>query len=112
MCAAAGSRFSVTGTEFIPRPPGVPKAPCGRVIHEMTTDFYQLEFVGGPLDGAIRPVPFECIEVPLAAGAVIHIYRRDETYDGIRVKQIMRHFEAVPAWRDRDDSRGTGSKGV
>ena len=76
----------------------------------MSNDFIRIEFVGGPLDGAIRPIHRGCIEVPLAAGAIIHIYRRDETYDGVRVKQIMRHCEAVPAWRDKDDSQGTGSK--
>jgi hypothetical protein len=61
-------------------------------------DFLRLEFVGGPLDGAIRPVPHDCIEVPLAAGAVIHVYRRDEVIEGYRVKQIMRHCESVNAW--------------
>lgn len=61
-------------------------------------DFIRLEFVGGPLDGAIRPVLRECIEVPLAAGAVIHIYRKDEVFDGCRVRTIMRHCEAINAW--------------
>ena len=61
-------------------------------------DFIQLEFVGGPLDGAIRPVLRECIEMPLAAGAVIHVYRKDEVIDGYRVKEIMRHSETVNAW--------------
>jgi hypothetical protein len=61
-------------------------------------NFVQLEFVGGPLDGAVRPVLRDCIEVPLAAGAVIHVYRRDEVIEGYRVKQIMRHSEAVNAW--------------
>jgi len=61
-------------------------------------DFVQLEFVGGPLDGAVRPVLRECIEMPLAAGAVIHVYRKDEVTEGCRVKQIMRHCETVNAW--------------
>jgi len=61
-------------------------------------DFVQLEFVGGPLDGAVRPVLRDCIEVPLAAGAVIHVYRKDEVIEGCRVKQIMRHCETVNAW--------------
>jgi hypothetical protein len=64
----------------------------------MQQDFIQLEFVGGPLDGAVRPVLRECIEIPLAAGAVIHVYRKDEILDGYRVKQIMRHYETVNAW--------------
>jgi len=36
--------------------------------------------------------------MPLAAGAVIHVYRKDEVIDGHRVKQIMRHSETVNAW--------------
>jgi hypothetical protein len=61
-------------------------------------DFVQLEFVGGPLDGAIRPVLRECIQMPLAAGAVIHVYVRDEVVDGYRVKQIMRHHQIKDVW--------------
>jgi hypothetical protein len=61
-------------------------------------DFVQLEFVGGPLDGAVRPVLRECIEMPLAAGAVVHVYRKDEVIEGCRVKQIMRNCETVNAW--------------
>jgi len=61
-------------------------------------DFVQLEFVGGPLDGAIRPVLRECIEMPLAAGAVIHVYVKDEVIDGHRVKQIMRHHLIKDVW--------------
>ena len=61
-------------------------------------DFIRLEFVGGPLDGAIRPVLRECIEMPLAAGAVIHVYVKDEVIDGYRVKQIMRHHQIKDVW--------------
>jgi hypothetical protein len=61
-------------------------------------DFIQLEFVGGPLDGAIRPVLRDCIQMPLAAGAVIHIYVKDEVIDGYRVKQIMRHHQIKDVW--------------
>jgi hypothetical protein len=61
-------------------------------------DFVQLEFVGGPLDGAVRPVLRECIEMPLAAGAVIHVYVKDEVIEGYRVRQIMRHHQIVQAW--------------
>ena len=61
-------------------------------------DFIQLEFVGGPLDGAVRPVLRECIEMPLAAGAVIHVYRKDEIIEGYRVREIMRHHQIKDAW--------------
>ena len=65
-------------------------------------DFIRIEFVGGPLDGAIRPIQRECLEVPLAAGAVIHVYVRDEVFEGYRVKQIMRHHIVIPAWGNSD----------
>jgi len=61
-------------------------------------DFIRIEFVGGPLDGAIRPIHRDCIEMPLAAGAVIHVYVRDEVVEGYRVRQIMRHHQIVQAW--------------
>jgi hypothetical protein len=61
-------------------------------------DFIRLEFVGGPLDGAVRPVLRECIEMPLAAGAVIHVYRKDEIIEGYRVREIMRHHQIKDAW--------------
>jgi hypothetical protein len=61
-------------------------------------EFLRLEFVGGPLDGAIRPVPHDCIEVPLAAGAVIHVYVRDEIIEGYRARQIMRHHQIKDVW--------------
>jgi hypothetical protein len=78
-------------------------------------DLIQIEFVGGPMDGAIRPIPHGCIEVPLAAGAVMHIYRRDEIYVGSAVKQIMRHSEAKATWRDKDEwygHRPDGNEGM
>lgn len=62
-------------------------------------DFIRIEFVGGPLDGAIRPIQRECLEVPLAAGAVIHVYVRDEVFEGPAIRQIMRHHLVIPAWR-------------
>jgi hypothetical protein len=65
-------------------------------------DFIRIEFVGGPLDGAIRPIQRECLEVPLAAGAVIHVYVRDEVFEGHLVRPIMRHRLVIPAWRNSD----------
>jgi hypothetical protein len=62
-------------------------------------DFIRVEFVGGPLDGAFRPIQRECLEVPLAAGAVIHVYVRDEVFEGPFARQIMRHYAAIAAWR-------------
>jgi len=64
----------------------------------MSNDFIRIEFVGGPLDGAIRPIHRGCIEVPLASGAFLHVYRRDEIYVGYAVKQIMRHSVVTATW--------------
>jgi len=69
----------------------------------MSNDFIRIEFVGGPMDGAIRPIPHACIEVPLASGAFLHIYRRDEIYVGNAVKQIMRHCLTKATWEKKND---------
>lgn len=60
-------------------------------------EFQRLEFIGGPLDGAVRPVHEDCSLMPLAAGAVIHVYARDEVYTGSGVREVMRHREVVLA---------------
>jgi hypothetical protein len=61
----------------------------------MPTEFRRIEFIGGPLDGAIRPVPADCLSVPLAYGAVVHLYTRDEVYTGFSVREVMRHAGAI-----------------
>jgi hypothetical protein len=61
----------------------------------VTADVRRLEFIGGPLDGAIRPVINGCETMPLAAGIVIHVYALDFVYEGPRVREVMRHFEVL-----------------
>lgn len=61
----------------------------------MATEVDRLEFLGGPLDGAIRPVQRDCHQMPLAAGAVVHIYARDEVYMGFAVREVMRHIRTI-----------------
>ena len=61
----------------------------------MTADVRRLEFIGGPLDGAVRPVIDGCETMPLAAGLVIHVYALDFIYEGPRVREVMRHFEVL-----------------
>jgi hypothetical protein len=70
----------------------------------MSNDFIRIEFVGGPMDGAIRPIHRGCIEVPLASGAFLHVYRRDEIYVGNVVKQIMRHSVVTATWGKNNDN--------
>ncbi len=60
------------------------------------------------MDGAVRPIHHACIEVPLASGAFLHIYRRDEIYVGNAVKQIMRHSVTKATWEKRDDGNRSG----
>lgn len=66
----------------------------------MTAGVRRLEFLGGPLDGAIRPVIDGCDTIPLANGLVIHVYALDEIYDGKKVREVMRHFEVFDARRE------------
>jgi len=60
------------------------------------------------MDGAVRPIHHDCIEVPLASGAFLHIYRRDEIYVGNAVKQIMRHSVTKTTWEKKDDGNRSG----
>lgn len=61
----------------------------------MPTDVHRMEFIGGPLDGAVRPVPAGCHTMPLAYGVVVHVYGRDEVFTGFSVREVMRHQYAV-----------------
>jgi hypothetical protein len=60
------------------------------------------------MDGAVRPIHHACIEVPLASGAFLHIYRRDEIYVGNAVKQIMRHCLTKATWEKKNDGNRSG----
>jgi hypothetical protein len=61
----------------------------------MTQELIRMEFLGGPLDGAVRPVPVGVETMPLADGMVIHLYTRDEVYSGYGVRQVMRHTQIL-----------------
>lgn len=61
----------------------------------MTAQWITVEFLGGPLDGALRPVQAGVAVYYLANGAVIHAYYLDEIHEGFAVRQVMRHFEVL-----------------
>jgi hypothetical protein len=61
----------------------------------MTQKLIRMEFLGGPLDGAVRPVPVGVETMPLADGMVIHLYTLDEVYSGYGVRQVMRHTQIL-----------------
>jgi hypothetical protein len=65
----------------------------------MKTQWITVEFLGGPLDGALRPVQAGVAVFYLANGAVIHAYIVDEIHDGYCVRQVMRHFEIIHSSR-------------
>ena len=65
----------------------------------MTTEWITVEFLGGPLDGAFRPVQAGVAVYYLANGLVIHAYIVDEIHEGHGVRQVMRHFEIINASR-------------
>jgi len=65
----------------------------------MTQELIRMEFLGGPLDGAIRPVQAGVAVYYLANGLVIHAYIVDEIHEGNYVRQVMRHFEIINASR-------------
>ena len=61
----------------------------------MSKDWITVEFLGGPLDGALRPVQVGVATYYLANGAVIHAYQIDEIHEGHSVRPVMRHFEII-----------------
>jgi hypothetical protein len=67
----------------------------------MTQELIRMEFLGGPLDGAIRPVPAGVETMPLADGMVIHLYTLDEVYSGYGVRQVMRHTQILQVGSER-----------
>lgn len=64
----------------------------------MAKGWITVEFIGGPLDGALRPVQVGVDVFYLANGLVIHAYALDEIHEGFAVRQVMRHFEVLNAW--------------
>jgi hypothetical protein len=63
------------------------------------SEWITVEFLGGPLDGALRPVQVGVAVYYLANGAVIHAYALDEIHEGYCVRQVMRHFEIMQSSR-------------
>jgi len=61
----------------------------------MSKDWITVEFFGGPLDGALRPVQAGVAVYYLANGAVIHAYTIDEIHEGHSVRPVMRHHEVL-----------------
>ena len=61
----------------------------------MSKGWITVEFLGCPLDGALRPVQVGVAVFYLANGAVIHAYALDEIHEGHYVRQVMRHFEVL-----------------
>lgn len=66
----------------------------------MATGWLTVEFIGGPLDGALRPIQTGVDVLHLANGLVIHAYVMDEIHEGWFVRPVMRHFEVLnrSAW--------------
>ena len=65
----------------------------------MARGWLTVEFIGGPLDGALRPVQVGVDVFYLANGLVIHAYVLDEIHEGHYVRQVMRHFEILHSSR-------------
>jgi len=61
----------------------------------MKTEWITVEFLGGPLDGALRPVQVGVAIYYLANGAVIHAYAADEIHEGNSVRPVMSHNEVL-----------------
>jgi len=57
----------------------------------------KLEFIGGgPFDGCVLPVQQEQHTAIILDGLSIHVYQREEVFDGPRVREIMRWIRQAP----------------
>jgi hypothetical protein len=57
----------------------------------------KLEFIGGgPFDGRLLPVDQEQHTAIILDGLSIHVYQREEVFDGPSVREIMRWIRQVP----------------
>jgi hypothetical protein len=65
----------------------------------MSKGWLTVEFLGGPLDGALRPVQVGVAVFYLANGAVVHAYVLDEIFNGYAMRQVMRHQEIIHSRR-------------
>ena len=65
----------------------------------MKQQWITVEFLGGPLDGALRPIQADVAVYYLAHGAVIHAYVVDEIFNGYAMRQVMRHQEIIHSSR-------------
>ena len=65
----------------------------------MKPEWLTVEFLGGPLDGALRPIQAGVAGYYLANGAVIHAYVVDEIFNGYAMRHVMRHQEIIHSSR-------------
>ena len=56
----------------------------------------QLQFLGGPWDGARVLVHDDQQTAAITDGARVHVYERGELFEGPKVRQVMRHVNVVP----------------
>jgi hypothetical protein len=57
----------------------------------------KIEFIGGgPFDGRRLPVHQEQHTAAILDGLAIHIYQREEVFDGPAVREIFRWIRQVP----------------
>ena len=57
----------------------------------------KLEFIGGgPFEGRLLPVAQEQHTAAILDGLSIHIYQREEVFDGPSVREIFRWIRQVP----------------
>jgi hypothetical protein len=64
--------------------------------------FKNLEFIGGgPFDGRLLPVDQEQHTAVILDGLAIHVYQREEIFDGPSVRDVMRWIRQVPIGNGR-----------
>lgn len=55
-----------------------------------------IDFLGGPWDGARVLIADEQQTAAITDGASVHVYERGESFEGPKVREVMRYVRVVP----------------
>ena len=72
------------------------RLPVGDSGREIVGSVRRIQFLGGPWDGALVLVHDEQQTVGITDGLRLHIYERGESFEGPKVRQVMRYVNVVP----------------
>lgn len=66
-----------------------------RQFEDYRREMYAVEFLGGPLDGEERVVPYDTGIMHIRFGGMLHVYERGDQHMGDYVREVFRHANSV-----------------